>query len=105
MSGESIFASIVGFALGVYFLGNNAETPRYQVASYGESKAIVLDTKTGEAWTSTTTKICGIEMPALSPLKYAYKQANSKDVAVYTPEETRNKSNSSWWSRINQSEN
>jgi len=98
MDGDSIFGTVVSIALVAYFFGISGENTRYQVANYGSSQAIVLDTKTGEAWISDSVKKYSYEIPALKPIQYVYKQSESKEFAVYTPDETRNESNSSWWS-------
>lgn len=99
MDSNSIFFLIVGVLLMVFISGVHPEPPRYQVA-HGQSHAIILDTKTGETWASDSKKYgYEVETPFLFPLRYEVKQADN-DYTAYTPEETRNGSNSKWWTYI-----
>lgn len=98
MRGEDIFSALFGIAVIAYLFGFFEDTARYQVANNGSSQAIVLDTKTGEAWFSETKKNqYGGDVLILRPLPYVEKQSEYKGYLFYTPEETRIKSNSSWW--------
>ena len=81
---------------------SGCDTLRYQVSSYQNDRAIVLDTTTGEAWVTDEydrSSHVGDKKKAtfLEPICYMYGQ---KDAWTYTPEEVRNCKNDGWWMRL-----
>lgn len=97
MDDDNGWILIVGFVFLIFF-GGFGESSNYQVASYGTSKAIVLDVKTGEAWIAEESKY-GETKTILLPVAYQGKQ-NDYKTNYYTPEHTKNDQNSSWWTFI-----
>lgn len=87
------FIAVVLFFIFI-FEGFNTSA-KYQVGNCGPNSAIVLDTKTGEAW---MVKDSTNGLRYLRPLHYEYKQMGDPNTRYYTkPEETRSDQNVTWW--------
>lgn len=70
---------------------------KYQVTRYGKDRAIIIDSNTGEAWTTEEYEQYGIinkKITTLVPIGYSDRQ---KDEWTYTPDEPRNDKNTTWW--------
>lgn len=84
------------------FALSGCNSNRYQVSSYQNDRAIVLDTTTGEAWVTNEydrSQDLGDKQKAtfLEPISYMHYQ---KEAWTYTPEEVRNCENAGWWMRL-----
>ncbi|MBY0110021.1 MAG: hypothetical protein K2X90_02855 [Candidatus Babeliaceae bacterium] len=80
----------------VIFLGLYLLLPKhseYQVARYGQERAIVIDSHTGEAWVTEEYNYNNQNNTTLVPVGYSGYQ---KDEWVYTPNDRRNNKNISW---------
>ena len=90
-----VFGYLVGpvMVLVLFAFFSSPRCQRYQVARHDKNRAIVIDTQTGEAW--TTEKFIDREYAetCLSPINY-YPCQN--DDWTYKPNERRNKKNTTW---------
>lgn len=82
------------FLMAVFTIGPDRSN-RYQVSNCGNNQAIIVDTTTGEAWT-TRQYADGTKRNSLIPVDYLTSQLYE----TYTAEETRNQKNCSWWTRL-----
>lgn len=74
------------------------EVGRYQLASVGNGKAIVLDTLTSEVWESTGE--INLRTNYFYPMRYDIQLKNNLSLHQnldFTAEEGRDKDHASWW--------
>ncbi len=94
----SSVAYIIAFIFGFYLVDQLSCRSKYQVASFGQNGAIVIDKRSGETWV-TDSYIQHIGQPGeetifyLKPVGYCDSQ---NDDYAYTPDEKRNDKNTSW---------
>lgn len=98
MNQNNIIACIiVGIIFGVF--ASTFRSNKYQVSSFGNNGAIVVDQYSGEAWI-TDSYVEYVGRPGektvfyLKPISYCGSQIHDW---AYTPDERRNDKNTSWW--------
>jgi len=85
---------ILAFAIIFGLMLLRPERSKYRVSSYGNDKAIVIDSYTGEAWVTEEWPVD--QTTTLKPIVYRW-QDNIDPIWTYKPDEIRNDKNATWW--------
>lgn len=99
-----INVSVLLILIIIVSLSYNSGCGRYQVSSFGNIGAIVIDTITGEAWVAKEGKpLCGDQSYYhFVPASYFDKQFACTDGNYHVPDQTRDKYNIDWWTWFKQ---